>query len=174
MKKVILVLTILIFTSCGSYYKMSHFYNAHKNDTNVTAVQVPRFMFETLKGLSPDMNRLLHNVNELRYIRLRPENDAARATIQNEINQLTNSRFTDLYRNNQGFKRTLVSVRQQDTSIREIIVHTSSHIQNSVLYLSGRFDPSTVKQYAEQGKFDNLTQSITQQYQWNTTVPKSY
>jgi hypothetical protein len=174
MKKTILILSVLLFSSCGSYYKMSTFYNAHKNDDKVTAMQVPRFMFAVLKGLSPEMNSVLANVNDLRYIQLQPKNKSAQQTIQAEINQLTNERFTDIYRKNDLLKRTLVSVREQGTIIKEVIVHTTAAEKHTVLYLNGNFNPTTIKQYAETGKFDNLAQSITQQYSWNTTAPKSY
>ncbi len=153
---------------------MSNFYNAHKHDDNVTAVEVPRFMFAVLKGLSPDMNSLLGNVNNLRFIQLQPNSTSAQNTIQNEINLMTNERFTDIYRKNIGVKRTLISVREQANVIREIIVHTSANQKHTVLYLNGRFNPQRIQDFAEQGKFDNLTQSITQQYLWNTTVPKSF
>ncbi len=174
MKKTILILSVLLFFSCGSYYKMANFYNAHKNDDKVTAVQVPRFMFAVLKGLSPEMNSVLANVNDLRYIQLQPKNQSAQQTIQAEINQLTNERFTDILRKNDDFKRTLVSVREQGNVIREVIVHTTSGQKHTVLYLNGNFNPTTIKEYAETGKFENLTQSITQQYLWNTTAPTSY
>ena len=174
MKKIILILSFLTFLSCGSYYKMANFYSAHKNDDKVTAMQVPRFMFTVLKGLSPEMNSVLANVNDLRYIQLQPKNKSAQQTIQAEINQLTNERFTDIYRKNDTYKRTLVSVREQGSVIKEVIVHTTANEKHTVLYLNGNFNPNTIKEYAETGKFDNLAQSITQQYSWNTTAPKSF
>lgn len=174
MKKTIVLLSFLLLFSCGSYYKMSNFYNSHKNDDKVTAVQVPRFMFAVLKGLSPEMNTVLANVNDLRFIQLQPQNQSDEKNIQAEINQLTNDRFTDIFRKNDNFKRTLVSVREQGNSIKEVIVHKTTNGKHSVLYLNGNFNPTTIKEYAESGKFDNLTQSITQQYLWNTTTPKSF
>lgn len=174
MKKTILILSVLLFFSCGSYYKMANFYNSHKNDDKVTAVQVPRFMFAVLKGLSPEMNSLLGTVNDLRYIQLQPQSQSEERTIQGEINQLTTERFTDIYRKNDDFKRTLISVREVGTSIKEVIVHNTAGGKHTLLYLNGNFNPATIRNYAETGKFDNLTQSITQQYLWNTTAPKSY
>ncbi|WP_430408732.1 DUF4252 domain-containing protein [Kordia sp.] len=174
MKKTLLILSLLLFFSCGSYYKMANFYNAHKNDDKVTAVQVPRFMFTVLKGLSPEMNSVLGTVNDLRFIQLQPQDQSEEKNIQREINQLTNDRFTDIFRKNDDFKRTLISVREVGNSIKEVIVHKTASGKHTVLYMSGNFNPTTIQEYAETGKFDNLTQSITQQYLWNTTAPKSY
>lgn len=174
MKKTILILSVLLFFSCGSYYKMANFYNAHKNDDKVTAVQVPRFMFAVLKGLSPEMNSVLGNVSDLRFIQLQPRDQSEEKNIQADINQLTNERFTDIFRKNDDFKRTLISVREVGNSIKEVIVHKTSGGKHTVLYMNGNFNPTTIREYAETGKFDNLTQSITQQYLWNTTAPKSY
>lgn len=173
-KKIMGFLSLLILCSCGSYYNVHDFYNSHKNDDQVTAVQVPRFMFAVLKGLSPEMNSLLTNVNDVRYIKLQPKTEAQRAVIQNEIDELTTDRFTDIVRKNDGSKRSLISVREQFNEVKEIIVYNNDGIENSLLYLNGSFHPETIKTYAKEGKFDNLTQSLTQQYQWNTTAPKSY
>ncbi|WP_046744628.1 DUF4252 domain-containing protein [Kordia zhangzhouensis] len=153
---------------------MNSFYNAHKHDSNVTAIEIPRFMLGLLKGLSPEMNTALNTVSSLRYIQLNPENAIDQSKIQNEINLLTNERFTDIYRRNVGVNNTLISVREQQNTIREIIVHSSTTQKHTVLYLQGRFNPRQIRDFAEQGKFDTLIQSITQQNSWNTTTPISY
>ncbi|EDP95934.1 hypothetical protein KAOT1_07193 [Kordia algicida OT-1] len=169
------MLSLFACIACGSYYSMNNFYNAHKNDANVTAVEVPRFMLTLLKGLSPEMNTALQNVNNLRYIQLQPNSLTEQSAIQHEINLLTNERFTDIFRKNEGQKRTLVSVREQNEVIREVIVHLNKNQQHTVLYLNGRFSPKRIQEFAEQGKFDNLAQSITQHNSlWNTTAPTSY
>ena len=42
-KLIILLLTLLLLSSCSTYNSIDRFYDAHKEDDQVTAIRVPRF-----------------------------------------------------------------------------------------------------------------------------------
>ena len=58
---------LLVMSSCGSYNSIDTFYNAHKNDNQVTAVRVPQFMLSMISEISPEMQALVGTTKDLRY-----------------------------------------------------------------------------------------------------------
>ena len=165
MKKIILYIIITVsFTSCGSYNSIDSFYEAHKNDNNVTAIQVPRFMLSTVGNLIPEMNEFVGNIKDLRYIQLNPKNDSESRLINSQINNLTTANFKELYRKNEDENRTLVSLRERRDVVKEIMIYSNKNNKNSILYLNGDFNPAKVREYANDKKFDNLLNNFTNQY----------
>jgi len=67
-KRTFFLLSLILISSCGSYNSIDSFYEAHKNDDQVTAVRVPRFMLSLLGNISPEMNSLIGNTRDLRYM----------------------------------------------------------------------------------------------------------
>ncbi|MBT8292365.1 MAG: DUF4252 domain-containing protein, partial [Eudoraea sp.] len=65
-KKFVLFALVLTFSACGSYNSIDNFYNAHKNDNQVTAIRVPQFMLSLLGNISPQMKSLIGNTKDLR------------------------------------------------------------------------------------------------------------
>lgn len=165
MKKIILYIIIAVsFTSCGSYNSIDSFYEAHKNDNNVTAIQVPRFMLSTVGNLIPEMNEFVGNIKDLRYIQLNPKNDSESRLINSQINNLTTANFKEIYRKNEDENRTLVSLRERRDVVKEIMIYSNKNNKNSILYLNGDFNPAKVREYANDKKFDNLLNNFTNQY----------
>ena len=56
LKNLFLILLLVAINSCSTYNSIDTFYNAHKNDDQVTALRVPRFMLSLIGNLSPDNN----------------------------------------------------------------------------------------------------------------------
>ncbi len=162
---------LLIFCSCGSYNSFQGFYNEHKNNANVTAINVPQFMLSLLRNSSPEMKGFMNNVRSVSYIQLRPSSTMESTRITNQINNLTSTRFVEVFRKNTDPIRTLVSVRETRDVVKEIVIYKTAPTQSSVFYMNGNFDPSRVRSYAKNGNFDQLTNSLTQQYQLDTNIP---
>ena len=143
---------------------MNAFYNQHKNDANVTAVRVPQFMLSLLRNASPEMNSFMGNVRDIRYIQLSPKSEVESKSINTQINNLTTAKFIEVFRKNQDPIRTLVSVRENKDVVREIMIYKTAPKTSSVFYLTGNFNPNTVRKYAEEGNFDKLSNTLMQQY----------
>ena len=167
MKKITYLLLVFLFISCGSYNSVHGFYNNHKNDANVTAIHVPQYMLSVLRGTSGEMNSFMANVREIRFIQLKPNNQMERTAISNQINGLVSNRFVEVFRKNEEENRTLISVREKRDVVKEIIIYKNNNKNNSIFYLNGNFDPSTVRDYIKNDKLDNLSNSILQLNNFN-------
>ena len=167
MKKYSYLLVVLLIISCGSYSSINSFYNNHKNDNNVTAIQVPQYMLTLLRGTSGDMNSFMGNVREIRFIQLKPNTEIERNTINNQINGLVSNSFVEVFRKNEEENKTLISVREKRDVVKEIIIYKNNSKNNSIFYLNGNFDPAKVREYVKNDKLDNLSNSILQLNNFN-------
>lgn len=164
MKNYTLIIVLLTLVSCGSYNSINSFYNAHKNDTNVTAIRVPQYMLSLIRNASPEMNSFMGNVKDIRFIQLSPENDSQRNQLSREIGNLTTDNFIEVFRKNEEDIRTLISVREKKDVVKEIIISKNGLKNNSVFYLNGNFNPERVREYVKTDKFDKLSNSVLQQF----------
>ena len=164
MKKIVALTVFIFMLSCGSYNSINSFYNAHKNDANVTAIRVPQYMLSLIRNASPDMNSFLDGVKDIRFIQLSPNTDFQRNQISNQINNLTNDSFIEVFRKNQDDIRTLISVREKKDVVKEIVISKNGLKNNSVFYLNGNFNPERVREYAKSDKLDNLTNTVLGQF----------
>ncbi len=171
MKKLFIILSLFLFSACGSYNSFQGFYNQHKNDANVTAISVPQFMLSLLRNSSPEMNGFMSNVRNITFMQLRPNSPQESSQLASQINNLTTTKFVEVFRNNADPIRTLVSVREARDVVKEIMIYKTAPNQSSVFYMNGNFDPSQVRNYAENGDFDQLTNSLMQRYQIENTTP---
>jgi len=169
MKKYAIILLTLLLSSCGSYNSINSFYNMHKNDANVTAVQVPNYLLSLLRNTSGEMNNFMGNVREIRYIQLSPKTETESKLISGQINNLTTNSFVEVFRKNEDEKRTLISLREKKDVVKEIIIYKNGNKNNSVFYLNGNFNPQRVRKYVKEGKLDNLSNSIFQEMNFNST-----
>jgi len=169
MKKYLFLLSVILLTSCGNYNSINSFYNTHKNDANVTAFRVPHFMFNLLKGSKDgDMNSFINNATDIRFIQLSPKTDAESLTIRNQINGLVSNSFVEVYRKNEDKKRTLISLREKRDVVKEIIIYNNGTKNNSIFYFKGNFDPSRVRKYVNNKKFDSLSKTVFRQFNHKT------
>ncbi len=171
MKRTLLFLSIIALVSCGSYNALNSFYEQHKNDPGVTAFRVPQFMFAALSGLSPEMNGLMNSVSDLRYIRLEQNSQARFQQLNSEVNAIFNNGFIEAYRKNDSLSRTVYAVKEKGPVIREVIGYTNDGKDCSVLYLKGNFDGEQIRKMLQREDFDSLTNSLQQQYNFNSQTP---
>ncbi|MEL4308463.1 DUF4252 domain-containing protein [Joostella sp. CR20] len=162
LRKILFTGLIALCFSCGS--SIESFYDAHKNDTNVTAVQVPKFMYSLLGNLSPEMSDLMKNVSDIRYMNLPESTSLRNQQINTEIDKITKSGYSDIFRKNNSDSRSLLTVKEDGNTIKQIILHNSSGTNNSLLYLKGNFDADKIKQMAESDDFSNFSNLLDKKY----------
>ncbi|QLE02339.1 DUF4252 domain-containing protein [Galbibacter sp. BG1] len=157
-----LLLITFLAVSCGS--SVESFYDKHKNDTNVTAVQVPKFMYSILGNLSPEMNDVMKNVSDIRFMNLPSSSSLRNQQINTEIDKITKSGYSDIFRKNNEENRSLLTVKEQGNTIKQIILHNSKGNNNSLLYLKGNFDADKIKRMAEDEKFSEFNSILDNKY----------
>ncbi|WP_405414401.1 DUF4252 domain-containing protein [Maribacter sp. Asnod1-A12] len=164
LKKICALSLFLIITSCGSYNSIETFYNAHKNDNQVTAVHVPQFMLSMISEISPEMKAMVGNAKDLRYMQF-PSVTAKRTQFLNQqMNGITGNSFIEVFRKNDELKRNVVSVREKKNSVKEILIYNNNNQTGSFLYFNGNFDPAKVREMAKNEQFTRLGNNIINQF----------
>lgn len=163
-KNLLLILPLVLLTSCGSYNSIDSFYNAHKNEDQVRAVRVPRFMFTLLSNISPEVGTLIGNTKDLRYMEF-PSTTPERATYLNDqLAGITGNAFIEVYRNNDNEERNVVAIRENGDVVKEILVYKNDSNKGSFLYFNGNFDPVQVQQMVKNRDFDKLGDGLINQF----------
>ncbi len=165
LQRTLFFFALLLALSCGSYNSIDNFYNAHKNDDQVTAIRVPQVLLSLFSGISPEIGALIGNTKDLRYMRFPSATPARTQFLNSQMNQLTSSSFIEVYRKNNELKRNVVSIREKRNSVKEILIYNNDNISGSFLYFSGDFDPVKVREMIKNNEFDKLGSGIIQQFQ---------
>lgn len=163
------MIAILLFTSCGSYNSIDSFYNAHKNEDQVQAVRVPRFMFTLLSGISPEVNALIGNTRDLRYMEFASSTEARTAYLNEQMSGITGNNFIEAYRSNENDKRNVISLREKGDVVKEILVYNNDAVTGSFLYFNGDFDPVQVQKMIKNKDFDKLGSGLINQFKSSAT-----
>lgn len=170
-KRTLFAFGLLLFASCGTYNSIDTFYNAHKEDDQVTAIRVPRFMLSLIGNISPEMQSLVGNTKDLRYMQF-PSTTAARTQFLNEqMNGITGNSFIEVYRKNDELKRNVVSIREKRDAVKEILIYNNNNQNGWFLYFNGNFDPVKVRQMANNEEFQKLGEGLINQYNLGNTSP---
>ena len=167
-RRAFIFFSILLSVSCGSYNSIDTFYNAHKNDNQVTAVRVPQFMLTLISGISPEMQSLVGNTRDLRYMRFPSTTPAKTQFLNKQMNGITGNSFIEVYRKNDELKRNVVSIREKRNSVKEILIYNNNNLNGSFLYFNGDFDPVKVREMAKSDQFGKLGEGLIQQFSSGT------
>ncbi len=173
MKYLKIIMLLLVLNACSSSQSISSFYNKHKNDANVTAIQVPQFMLATVKNLNPEFDSLLGTIDHLRYISISSKNKQESTSVSNSISKITNKKYIEIFRSNEEAKRTVVSAREKKEVLQEIVVYSTTGLKNSILYFKGEFNPEKIKNLATKGTFTNFSDALQNQYLNNNFTNKT-
>ena len=163
-KKISLLFILVLFYSCGTYNSIDTFYNAHKNDDQVTAVRVPQFMLTLISGISPEMQSLIGNTRDLRYMQFPSATPARTQFLNQQMNGITSNSFIEVYRKNDNLKRNVVSIREKRNSVKEILIYNNNAESASFLYFNGDFDPVKVREMARNNEFETLGNNVMNEY----------
>ena len=84
------------------------------------------------------------------------------------MNGITGNNFIEVYRKNDDLKRNVISIREKKNSVKEILIYNNNLLQGSFLYFKGDFDPTKVREMAQNADFEKLTDGLLQQYNLKT------
>ncbi len=167
-KRALLILSFILVSSCGTYNSIDGFYEAHKNDNQVTAVRIPQFMLSMIGNISPEMNSLIGNTRDLRYMQFPSATPERTQFLNKQMNDITGSSFIEVYRKNDDLKRNIVSIREKKNSVKEILIYNNNTMRGSFLYFNGNFDPVKVRQMAKSEEFQKLGDGLINQFGMGT------
>lgn len=168
-KKTLILVLFILLTSCGSYNSIDSFYEAHKNDDQVTAVRVPRFMLSLIGNISPEMNSLIGNTKDLRYMQFPSATPERTQFLNNQMNNMTGNSFIEVYRKNDNQRRNVVSIREKKDAVKEILIYNNNTTRGSFLYFNGNFDPVKVRQMAKNEDFQKLGDGLINEFNLGAT-----
>ncbi|WP_350285606.1 DUF4252 domain-containing protein [uncultured Croceitalea sp.] len=168
MKNAVFFVTLLLFLGCGSYNSIDSFYEAHKNDNQVTAFRVPQFMFTLVSEISPEMKSLVGNTRDLRYMKFPSTTVSQTRFLNNQMNNFGAGSFIEVFRKNDDTKRNIVSIREKRDVVKEILIYKNDNISGSFLYFNGNFDPAKVRKLANDNAFDGFTNGLLPQMNLGT------
>lgn len=169
MKKVIFLFAVVLISSCGTYNSIDRFYDAHKEDDQVTAIRVPRFMLSMLGNISPEMKSLVGNTKDLRYMQFPSATPDRTKFLNQQMNGITGSSFIEVFRKNDDLNRNVVSIREKRDAVKEILIYNNNNQNGSFLYFNGEFDPAKVRQMAQNEEFQRLGEKLINQYNRGAT-----
>lgn len=162
--RVLFAFCFLLLTSCGSYNSIDSFYNVHKNEDQVTAVRVPRFMFSLLRTISPEVEALIGNTKDLRYMEFTSTTPERTSYLNGQLGGITGNSFIEVYRNNDNQKRNVISIRERGDTVKEILVYNNDSVKGSFLYFNGDFDPVQVREMVKNRDFEKLGSGLINQF----------
>ncbi len=169
--KTFFVLSALILSSCGTYNSIDTFYNAHKNDDQVTAIRVPQFMLSLIGNISPEMKSMIGSTKDLRYMQFPSATPARTEFLNKQMNGITGNAFIEVYRKNDDLKRNVVSVREKKSAVKEILIYNNNSVNGSFLYFNGSFDPEKVRRMAQNEDFQKIGEGLMNQFNMDGSTP---
>ncbi len=169
MKKIVFLSAIILISSCGTYNSIDRFYDAHKEDNQVTAIRVPRFMLSMIGAISPEMKSLVGNTKDVRYMQFPSTTPERTSFLNQQMNGITGNSFIEVFRKNDDLNRNVVSVREKKNTVKEILIYNNNNQKGSFLYFNGDFDPAKVRQMAQKEEFQKISESLINQYKLGPT-----
>lgn len=169
--RILIICSLALLSSCGTYNSIDNFYDAHKEDNQVTAIRVPRFMLSLIGNISPEMQSLVGNTKDLRYMQFPSTTPARTEFLNKQMNGITGNSFIEVYRKNDELKRNVVSIREKRDAVKEILIYNNNNLNGSFLYFNGNFDPVKVREMAKNEEFVKLGNGLINQYNLGSKTP---
>lgn len=163
-RKFVAISLLLLLSACGGYNSIDSFYQAHKNDNQVTAVRVPQFMLTMISEISPEMKALIGNTKDLRYMQFPSTTTSKTLLLNQQMNSITGNSFIEVFRKNDDLKRNIVSIREKRNAVKEILIYNNDNQTGFFLYFNGDFDPVKVRQMAQNEEFTKIGKGIINQF----------
>ncbi|WP_224490249.1 DUF4252 domain-containing protein [Robertkochia flava] len=163
MKTLASLLLALLLLSCGAM-NINNFYDMHRNDPGVTAVEVPNFVLEVLKNSTPEMRHLLDNVEDVRFMSLPAKDPAYNTRVGMEIDRITATGYTDVYRRTgEDLTKSLFSVKENGNRITELVWFDQGYNNSLLLYFKGNFDPKVIQKLSDTEEIDDIKHLLREQ-----------
>ena len=171
-RTLILLCALLCCSACGSYNSIDRFYEAHKNDNQVTAIRVPQFMLTMISEIAPEMQTLIGNTKDLRYMQFPSTTPSKTQFLNQQMNVITGNSFIEVFRKNDALKRNVVSIREKRNTVKEILIYNNNNLNGSFLYFNGAFDPVKVRELAKNEQFSKFGEHIINQLNGSSSGTK--
>ena len=160
MKRILLLLTVILITSCSSYNTVPSFYDRNNVGTN-KAYYMPSFKENIMDSLSPYSRNMLLDVTDLRYIELNEKDENKNELLKIEIKGLFKKRFKDIERLTENDSIKIVSMKVSNNIAKELIVYFNKDYRNQVLYVAGDLDPNAVRDFISVGDHRLMMNAMT-------------
>ncbi|ULC58753.1 DUF4252 domain-containing protein [Flaviramulus sp. BrNp1-15] len=166
MKNIFITISLcFLLVSCSSSFQ--GFYNNHKADMGATSFQVPNFMKALLSNISPEVKSAIGNISDFKYIKFQSVNALKRQSLIEEMNAVTNSGYTDVFRKNELEQTRIISVREVGVVVTDAIIFNSTENETTAYYFQGNFDPEKIKSFADEETFNAFSNNLMQSYNSN-------
>ena len=163
MKKTIICLILcFLMLSCGSSFKS--FYNNHKSDLGATSFQVPKFMKAIVGSISPEINQAIGNISDFKFIKFENINSFKRQTLIDEMSAVTKHHYVDVFRKNEVDRTQIISVKEKDVVVTDVIIFNSTEQVTTAYYLQGHFDAGKIRSLANEEGIDSFTEGLMKSY----------
>ena len=146
MKRILLLIVIVLLTSCSGYHTVPKFYERHNVGDN-KAYYLPNFKEKIMDSLSPYTRNMLLDVVDLRYIELNKEDFNENELLKIEIKALFRKKFRDIQRVTLNDSIKIVSMKVTDNIAQELIVYFNKANRNQIFYIAGDMDPNAVRDF---------------------------
>lgn len=153
----------MLLVSCGSSFQ--GFYDNHKADMGTTSFQVPNFMKAVLGNISPEIKGAIGNISDFKYIKFENVNGLSRQNLIAEMNEVSDSGFTDVFRKNEVDNTRIISVIENRAVVTNVIIFNSNETETTAYYLQGNFDPDKIRSFADEKTFNIFSNDLIQSYQ---------
>lgn len=165
---IIATLLALNFYSCGTSF--DQFFNSHKTDMGTTSFEMPNFFRGVLITLAPETKTIIDHISDFQYIKFDDVNVVKRQILAKEMNEITSSGYTDMYRKNEINQVRILSVKEKGYKVTDFIIFNSTNKETTAFYLKGNFDPTQIKLLADETRYSEFTEQLIQAYQNNLKV----
>lgn len=119
-------------------------------------------MTNILSSLSPEVNSFFNKMNDFSYITLNNVDEAKWQEISAEINDITNKKYTDILRKTEIDYKTIISSKEADGIVTELIYFKYKDNTVNSFYLKGNFDSEQIKKLSENNEFDDFSTKLLQ------------
>lgn len=153
----------MLLVSCGSSFQ--GFYDNHKADIGTTSFQVPNFMKAVLGNISPEIKHAIGNISDFKYIKFENIKGSSRQNLIAEMNEVTNSGFTDVFRKNEVDNTRIISVVENREVVTNVIIFNSNETETAAYYLQGNFNPEKIRSFADEKTFNIFSNDLIESYQ---------
>lgn len=121
-------------------------------------------MLSFLAGVSPEMERLVGNTKDMRYMRFSGISPQRSTYLNRQMSTITGNSFVEVFRKNDELKRNVISIREKRNTVREILVYTNNNFEASFLYINGEFDPAKIREMADNESFGKIQDNLFNKY----------
>ncbi len=118
-------------------------------------------------SISPEINQAIGNISDFKFIKFENANSFKRQTLINEMNAVTKHKYVDVFRKNEADRTQVISVKEKDIVVTDVIIFSSTEKVTTAYYLQGHFDAGKIRSLANEDGIDTFTNTLIKSYDSN-------